>query len=83
MEFSHMSYKEIPFNEDNIFSANLMENNGFSKSSLQNLKYTQSVGYRFTKTLNLMFLYQLLKEKKLSAISEGHMLKKKPNLTLT
>ena len=27
MEFSHVFYKEIPLNEDNIFSANLTENN--------------------------------------------------------
>ena len=27
MEFSHVFYKEIPLGEDNIFSANLTENN--------------------------------------------------------
>ena len=28
MEFSHVFCKEIPLDEDNIFSANLAENNG-------------------------------------------------------
>ena len=28
MEFSHVFCKEIPLDEDNIFSANLTENNG-------------------------------------------------------
>ena len=28
MEFSHVFCKEIPLDEDNIFSANLMKNNG-------------------------------------------------------
>ena len=68
MEFSHVLYKEISLDKDHIFSANLTEINGVEKVSLKNLKYTQPMGYRLTKTLNLMFLYEKLKEKKLSAI---------------
>ena len=68
MEFSHVLYKEISLDKDHIFSANLTENNGVEQVSLKNLKYTQPMGYRLTKTLNLMFLYETSKEKKLSAI---------------
>ena len=68
MAFFHVLYKEIPFDKDHFFSANLTENNGIEQVSLKNLKYTQPVGYRLTKTLNLMFLYETSKEEKLSAI---------------
>ena len=64
MEFSHVFYKEIPLDEDNIFSANLTKNNEvvqvkFKKSKIYAIEAIEQV----TKTLNLMFLYQTLKKK--------------------
>ena len=38
MEFSYVFYKEIPLNEDNIFSANLTENNGVEQVKLKKSK---------------------------------------------
>ena len=54
MDFSNVIYKEIPLDENNISSANLMQNNGVErKPSLKNLKYTQSMGYRLDTKLNV------------------------------
>ena len=69
MEFSHVFYKEIPLDEDNIFSANLTKNNEvvqvkFKKSKIYAIEAIEQV----TKTLNLMFLYQTLKKKALNDI---------------
>ena len=38
MEFSHVFYKEVPVDEDNIFSANLAENNEFKQIKFKNSK---------------------------------------------
>ena len=40
MEFSHVFYKEIPLDEDNIFSANLTENN-----EVEQIKFKKSKVY--------------------------------------
>lgn len=38
MEFSRVFYKEVPVDEDNIFSANLAENNEFKQIKFKNSK---------------------------------------------
>ena len=38
MEFCRVFYKEIPLDEDNIFSANLTENNGVQQVKFKNSK---------------------------------------------
>ena len=38
MEFSHVLYKEIPLDEDNIFSANLTENKGVEQVKFKKSK---------------------------------------------
>ena len=38
MEFSHVFYKEIPLDEDNIFSANLAENDGVEQVKFKKSK---------------------------------------------
>ena len=43
MEFSHVFYKEIPLDEDNIFSANLTKNKKFEQIKFKKSKiYTVS-----------------------------------------
>ena len=38
MEFSHVFYKELPIDKDNIFSANLTENNEIEQIKLKKSK---------------------------------------------
>ena len=38
MEFSYVFYKEIPLDEDNVFSANLTENNGVEQVKFKKSK---------------------------------------------
>ena len=59
MEFSHVFYKEVLVDKSNIFSLDLAQNN--------DIKHTLSVACQLIKTFNLMFLCQMLKEKKPSA----------------
>ena len=49
MDYSHVFYKEIPLDENNIFSANLMENNGVEQAKFKKSKIYAvnglSIGY--------------------------------------
>ena len=49
MDFSNVFYKEIPLDENNIFSANLMQNNGVEQAKFKNSKIYAinglSIGY--------------------------------------
>ena len=45
MEFSHVFYKEILLDEDNIFSASPTKNNGVEQVKFEKSKITQSVRY--------------------------------------
>ena len=44
MEFSHIFYKEVPVDEDNIFSLNLSENN-----KVDSLKFDKSKKYEISR----------------------------------
>ena len=68
MEFSHVFYKEIPLNEDNIFSANLTENNRVEQAKFKKSKIYAISWLSIDQKTQPMFLYQTSKEKKLSAI---------------
>ena len=68
MEFSRVFYKDIPLDEDNIFSGNLTENNEVEQISFKKKQnYMLLVGCQLTKTSLLTFLYQTQKEIKPSA----------------
>ena len=59
MEFSGVFYKDIPLDEDNIFSRNLTENNEVEQISFKKTQnYMLLVGCQLTKASLLTFLYQ-------------------------
>ena len=68
MEFSHVFYKEIPVNQD-IFSANLAENNEVEQIKFKKSKIYAISGLSIDQDIQLMFFYQTLKGKRLSVIS--------------
>ena len=49
MDFSNVFYKEIPLDENNTFSANLMQNNGVEQAKFKKTKIYAinglSIGY--------------------------------------
>ena len=68
MEFSHLFYKDISLDEDNIFSTNITENNEVEQISFKKLKLYGVSGLLIDQDISPTFLYQTNKKKKLSAI---------------
>ena len=53
MEFLHTFYKELPIDEDNIFSLNLSENNKVDSVKFDKPKNMKLAGFLSTKALAL------------------------------
>ena len=49
MEPTYVFYSKLPLDENNIFSANLAENNEIEEVKLKNLKITTSADKQLTK----------------------------------
>ena len=63
MEFSLIFYKEVPVDEDNIFSLNLSENDAFNSVKYNKFKNIKLAGYLSTEALVLGFFTKCRRKK--------------------